>query len=187
MFYFILPFLSAPLLQESEFDSTKQSDSPTEEEPTTPKAVSTSQNPKYQLFLNNDLKTNGLSGRDTDGLGSNVSVGENGPRLSRWETSRLGMNHYRGSLESLASRDWDTMSDRVGEADHAFCVCVFQLRKIKDTFHDNQMLLCCQITVILEQQLLNSAIFWTKRSLKVPVCAFNEEAFSLLKPEGLFS
>lgn len=33
----------------------------------------------------------------------------------------MGMNHYRGSLESLASRDWDTGSDRVGE--RSVCVC----------------------------------------------------------------
>ncbi|XP_047426425.1 uncharacterized protein LOC124997008 [Mugil cephalus] len=97
---------------ESEFDSNKQSDSPTEEEPTTPKVVSVSNNPKYQLYLNNELKTNGLSGKDTDGLGGSMSAGENGPRLAQWETTRQGMNHYRGSLESLASRDWDTMSDR---------------------------------------------------------------------------
>ncbi|XP_040914746.1 cingulin-like protein 1 isoform X2 [Toxotes jaculatrix] len=102
---------------ESEFDSNKQPDSPSEEEPTTPRVLPTSQNPKYQLFLNNELRTNGLSGRDADGPGSSGSVGENGPRLARWETTRLGLNHYRGSLESLASRDWDTTSDRVGVVD----------------------------------------------------------------------
>ncbi|GLD56743.1 uncharacterized protein AKAME5_000904900, partial [Lates japonicus] len=99
---------------ESEFDSNKPLDSPLEEEPSTPRATSTTQNPKYQLFLNNEHKTNGLSGRDTDGPGGSGSVGENGPRLARWETNRLGLNHYKGSLESLASRDWDTMSDRFG-------------------------------------------------------------------------
>ncbi|XP_073334758.1 uncharacterized protein [Pagrus major] len=98
---------------ESEFDSNKHS----EEEPTTPRIVLTSQNPKYQLLLNNEMKTNGVSGRDADGPGGGGSVGENGPRLPRWETSKLGMNNYRGSLESLASRDWDTMSDRLGVVD----------------------------------------------------------------------
>uniref|UniRef100_UPI0037E8D690 myosin-9 n=1 Tax=Semicossyphus pulcher TaxID=241346 RepID=UPI0037E8D690 len=98
---------------ESELDTNKQLESPSEEEPTTPRVTSTSHNPKYQLFLNNEIKTNGVSGRDTDGLGGGGPVGENGPRLSRWETSRLGMNHYRGSLESLTSRDVDTNSDRV--------------------------------------------------------------------------
>lgn len=124
--YFILPFSPSVLfLQESEFDSNKPLDSPLEEEPSTPRATSTTQNPKYQLFLNNEHKTNGLSGRDADGPGGSGSVGENGPRLARWETNRLGLNHYKGSLESLASRDWDTMSDRVGEAEHGLCVWVF--------------------------------------------------------------
>ncbi|XP_068430309.1 cingulin [Clinocottus analis] len=99
---------------EPELDLSKQSDSPTESEPTTPRAVPASQNPKYQLFLNNEHKTNGLSGRDADGPGGGGTVGENGPRLARWETNRLGTNNYRGSLESLASRDWDTTPDRWG-------------------------------------------------------------------------
>ncbi|KAK2818844.1 hypothetical protein Q5P01_024405 [Channa striata] len=30
---------------------------------------------------------------------------------------RPGLNHFRGSMESLVSRDWDTMSDRVGFGD----------------------------------------------------------------------
>nr|XP_043868860.1 uncharacterized protein LOC122758656 [Solea senegalensis] len=104
---------------ESEFELNKQPDSPTEEEPSTPRVTSASQNPKYQLFLNNDLrtndlKTNGLSGgKNTDAPGAGGSSGENGPRLARWETTRLGQNQYRGSLESLTSRDWDTMSDRL--------------------------------------------------------------------------
>ncbi|XP_049460124.1 uncharacterized protein LOC125905885 isoform X1 [Epinephelus fuscoguttatus] len=98
---------------ESEFDSNKQPDSPSEDEPTTPRAVPPTQNPKYQLFLNKEPKTNGLSGRDADGPGGGGTVGENGPRLARWETNRLGLNHFKGSLESLASRDWDTTSDRL--------------------------------------------------------------------------
>ncbi|XP_030599132.1 uncharacterized protein LOC115789761 [Archocentrus centrarchus] len=103
---------------ESELDSSKQPDSPSEDEPSTPKATTFNQNPKYQLYLNNDLKTNGLSGRDANGPGSSGgSVGENGPRLSRWETTRIGANNFRGSLECLASRDWDTMSDRLGVID----------------------------------------------------------------------
>ncbi|XP_070781219.1 cingulin-like [Enoplosus armatus] len=102
---------------ESELDSNKQLDSPSEEEPSTPRPVPTSHNPKYQLSLNNEMKTNGVSGRDADGPGGPGSLGENGLRLSRWETTRLGLNHYRGSLESLASRDWETTSDRMGTVD----------------------------------------------------------------------
>ncbi|KAK5851664.1 hypothetical protein PBY51_023202 [Eleginops maclovinus] len=101
---------------ETELDVNKQPDSPSEDEPTTPRAVQPSQNPKYQLFLNNDYKANGLSGRDADGPGGGGTVGENGPR-PRWETNRLGLNHHRGSLESLASRDLDNTSDRFGVVD----------------------------------------------------------------------
>ncbi|XP_072228007.1 uncharacterized protein [Leuresthes tenuis] len=102
---------------ESELDSNKQPDSPSEEDLITPRPISTRENPKYQLFLNNELKTNGLSGRDSDGLGGVGSSGEKSPMLSRWETSRLGVNNYRGSLESLTSRDWDTGSDRLAAID----------------------------------------------------------------------
>ncbi|XP_041667071.1 uncharacterized protein LOC121525252 [Cheilinus undulatus] len=106
---------------ESEFDTNKQPESPSEEEePTTPKATSTSQNPKYQLFLNNEYKANGVSGRDADGPGGGGLVGENGSRLSRWESTRLGTNHFRGSLESLASRDWDTTSERFLNSDFSW-------------------------------------------------------------------
>ncbi|XP_056146795.1 peripherin-like isoform X2 [Lampris incognitus] len=102
---------------ESEFEPNKQPDSPaSEDEPSAPRVVlSPNQNPKYQLFLSNDVR-NGSSSRDADGPGGG-SLGENGVRLARWESSRLGTNLYRGSLESLASRDWDTMSDRAGGFD----------------------------------------------------------------------
>ncbi|KAM4720610.1 uncharacterized protein FYW61_015965 [Anableps anableps] len=102
---------------ESEVDSNKQSDSPSEEEPSTPRAAAATQNPKYQLLMNHELKTNGLSSREANGPGGGGSVGEKSPRLSRWETTRLGTNNFRGSLESLASRDWDTGSDRVSVID----------------------------------------------------------------------
>ncbi|KAM7369356.1 hypothetical protein PAMP_013630 [Pampus punctatissimus] len=102
---------------ESEIDLNKQLGSPSEDEPATPRVPPTSQNPKYQLFLSYEVKSNGLSSRDADGSGGGGLVGENSLRLSRWEPSRLGMNHVRGSLESLASRDWDTMSDRGGPVD----------------------------------------------------------------------
>ncbi|XP_047228343.1 cingulin-like protein 1 isoform X3 [Girardinichthys multiradiatus] len=97
---------------ESEFDSNKQSDSPSEEEPSTPRATTVTQNPKYQLLMHHDLNTNGLGSREAKSPGGGGSVGEKSPRLSRWETTRLGTNNFRGSLESLASRDWDTGSDR---------------------------------------------------------------------------
>ncbi|XP_043952696.1 myosin-3 isoform X3 [Gambusia affinis] len=102
---------------ESEVDSNKQSDSPSEEEPSTPRATIVAQNPKYQLLLNHDLKTNGLSSREANGPGGGGSIGDKSPRLSRWETTRLGTNNFRGSLESLASRDWDTGTDRTGVVD----------------------------------------------------------------------
>ncbi|CAL1569124.1 unnamed protein product [Knipowitschia caucasica] len=88
-----------------------------EDEPTTPQLISASPNPKYQLFLNNEVKTNGTSSREQDmSLNSGTAGGENGSR-PRWESSRLGLNNYRGSLESLSSRDWDVTSDRGGFMD----------------------------------------------------------------------
>nr|XP_057912514.1 cingulin-like protein 1 [Doryrhamphus excisus] len=89
---------------EPESDSNKQPDSLSEEEPSTPRVVPPS--PRYQLFLDNELKTNGLSSRDADGPGGGGPLGENGSRLSRWETTRPGLN-YLGSMESIASRDFD--------------------------------------------------------------------------------
>ncbi|XP_049594872.1 myosin-11 [Syngnathus scovelli] len=91
---------------EPENESNKQSDSLSEEEPATPRVVRPS--PKYQLFLDNDLKTNGLSSKDADGSGGGGSSGEDGPRLSRWETTRPGVNNFQGSMESVASRDLET-------------------------------------------------------------------------------
>ncbi|XP_037122247.1 cingulin-like protein 1 isoform X5 [Syngnathus acus] len=91
---------------EPENESNKQSDSLSEEEPSTPRVVRPS--PKYQLFLDNDLKTNGLSSKDADGSGGGGSSGEDGPRLSRWETTRPGVNNFQGSMESVASRDFET-------------------------------------------------------------------------------
>lgn len=101
-------------------DLNKQPDSLSEEEPSTPRIVSASQNPKYQLFLSNDIKTNGESGKDADGPGGGELLGENGPKLARWETTRVGLNHYRGSLESLTSRDLDVNSDRVRNVNCGF-------------------------------------------------------------------
>lgn len=127
-------------------DLNKQPDSLSEEEPSTPRIVSISQNPKYQLFLSNDIKTNGESGKDADGPGGGESLRENGPKLARWETTRVGLNHYRGSLESLALRDLDANSDRVCEVNcghaHDWCSCT-------------------------QEQLLNSAIFWTRADAHV--------------------
>lgn len=102
------------LPQESELDSNRQPDSPLDDEPLTPRPVTASQNPKYQLFLSADPKTNGVSGKHADGPGGGGSLGENGPnRLSRWETNRLAV--HQGSSESLASRDLDSATDRVGD------------------------------------------------------------------------
>lgn len=100
------------LIQESELD--KQPDSPTLEEPSTPRVLSINQNPKYQLFLSNELRTNGVSSnREAEAPVVSAPMAENGPKMSRWDNTRLGPNHYKGSLESLTSRDWDTTSDRV--------------------------------------------------------------------------
>ncbi|XP_071029943.1 cingulin-like protein 1 isoform X1 [Oncorhynchus clarkii lewisi] len=101
------------LASESDFNPNKRPESPpSEEEPSNP--IKVRQNPKYQLYLSGDVTGNGS--RDTNG----TFGGENGngmePRnSSRWDSasSRFGPN-YHGSLESLASRDWDTMSDRLG-------------------------------------------------------------------------
>ncbi|CAL8318076.1 unnamed protein product [Lota lota] len=104
---------------ESEFDSSKQSDSPaSEEEPITPRgsAPGPSPSPIFQLNLVHS-QGNGLSRRSPEVQRGGGSAGENGPRLTAWEPSRLGPTNYRGSLESLASRDWDTMSDRMGGFD----------------------------------------------------------------------
>ncbi|XP_072310781.1 uncharacterized protein [Eucyclogobius newberryi] len=88
-----------------------------EEDPVTPRPLSTAQNPKYQLYLNNDLKSNGSNSREKDmSFSSGPAGAENGPR-PRWEGTRLGINNYRGSLESLSSRDWDVMSERGGLLD----------------------------------------------------------------------
>lgn len=81
--------------------------------------------------MNHELKTNGLSSREANGPGGGGSAGESSPRLSRWEAGRLGTNSFRGSLESLASRDWDAGSDRVSEEDHCPRVLA-ELRLIKD-------------------------------------------------------
>ncbi|XP_042158689.1 cingulin-like protein 1 isoform X1 [Oncorhynchus tshawytscha] len=98
---------------ESDFDPNKQPESPpSENEPSNP--VKVRQNPKYQLFLDGDMIGNGS--RDTNGTSGRENGNGREPRnSSRLDSasSRFGPN-YRGSLESLASRDWDTMSDRVG-------------------------------------------------------------------------
>ncbi|KAL0963235.1 hypothetical protein UPYG_G00351500 [Umbra pygmaea] len=97
---------------ELDFDANKHPESPASEDERSP-SVRARQNPKYQLFLSGDMIGNGS--RDTDG---SVAGGQNGfAREFRNSTdSRFSPNH-RGSLESLASRDWDTMSDRVGGFD----------------------------------------------------------------------
>ncbi|XP_020563579.1 myosin-13 isoform X3 [Oryzias latipes] len=100
---------------EPELDQNRYPDSPSEEGLSTPRAASSSESPKFHTYTNNEPGINGVSGRDEDG--GRGSVGEKSPRLARWETTRLGLNHYRGSLESLASRDWDTGPDRVGFTD----------------------------------------------------------------------
>ncbi|MFT7815375.1 cingulin-like protein 1 isoform X1 [Arapaima gigas] len=98
---------------ETDFDPNKQPESPPSEEE--PSRAKVSQNPKYQLFLGSDTIGNGS--KDADG-----TTRENGPRNSRWESnsSKFGSTNYRGSLESLASRDWDTMSDKMDSPPRVF-------------------------------------------------------------------
>ncbi|KAK7131664.1 hypothetical protein R3I94_016703 [Phoxinus phoxinus] len=93
-----MPGMSA---QESSTHSScngeKQHSSPaSDDEPSTPKARP---NPKYQLFL-----------------GSNGSVGSNGSNGTNGNLRRIS-SAMRGSMESLSSRDWDSMSDRTGGFD----------------------------------------------------------------------
>ncbi|XP_055721108.1 myosin-14-like isoform X1 [Salvelinus fontinalis] len=96
---------------ESDFNPNKRPESPpSEDEPSNP--VNVHQNPKYQLYLSGDVTGNGS--RDTNGtFGGDNGNGMEPRNNSRWDSSRFGPN-YHGSLESLASRDWDTMSDRLG-------------------------------------------------------------------------
>lgn len=126
-----------------------------------PKSMSTSQNPKYQLFLNHEMKTNGVSGKEANGSVGSGSTAEHSPRMARWETTRLGMNHYRGSLESLASRDGDM--DRVSEVDHGDCVCVIvcQIREFRD-----YLITRCEPLDETHKHLLNSAILWITNCFK---------------------
>ncbi|XP_067280138.1 myosin heavy chain, embryonic smooth muscle isoform-like isoform X2 [Pseudorasbora parva] len=80
----------------SDYNGEKQHSSPqSDEEPTTPKVRP---NPKYQLFLgsNGSSASNGSAGGGSNG---------NLMRIS---------SAMRGSMESLSSRDWDSMSDRMG-------------------------------------------------------------------------
>ncbi|XP_051733594.1 cingulin-like protein 1 isoform X1 [Ctenopharyngodon idella] len=87
----------------SHYNGEKQHrSSQSDDEPSTPKVRP---NPKYQLFLgsNGSVTSNGSVG---DGS-SPVGGGTNG-NLTRISSA------MRGSMESLSSRDWDSMSDRTG-------------------------------------------------------------------------
>ncbi|XP_058614743.1 cingulin-like protein 1 isoform X1 [Onychostoma macrolepis] len=90
----------------SNLNGEKQHSSPqSEDEPTTPKIRP---NPKYQLYLG----SNGSNGTS----GSNGSVGDgSGPPGGGSNGNLLRVSSViRGSMESLSSRDWDSMSDKVG-------------------------------------------------------------------------
>ncbi|XP_051960363.1 cingulin-like protein 1 isoform X2 [Xyrauchen texanus] len=86
----------------SNYNGDKQHvNTPSEDEPTTPQVRP---NPKYQLFLGSNSTR-----------GSNGSMGESGPPSNRTNGNLLRLNStMRGSMESLSSRDWDSMSDRMG-------------------------------------------------------------------------
>ncbi|RXN24627.1 cingulin 1 isoform X1 [Labeo rohita] len=87
----------------SNVNGEKQHSAPqSEDEPTTPKIRP---NPKYQLFLG----SNGTSGSNSSvGNGSGPPGGGTNGNLMRVSSV------IRGSMESLSSRDWDSMSDRTG-------------------------------------------------------------------------
>ncbi|XP_016328405.1 uncharacterized protein LOC107677855 [Sinocyclocheilus anshuiensis] len=89
--------VSDPGPHSSLYGEKQHSGPQSKEEPTTPKIRP---NPKYQLYLG----YNGTSG-------SNGSVGDGGG--SHGNLLRVS-SVIRGSMESLSSRDWDSMSDRTG-------------------------------------------------------------------------
>lgn len=80
----------------------------------TPRSLVPRQNPKYQLFLNNDIKSNGIDGTDADGPGGGGAAEENGSAQA----------HFQGSTESLSSRECDTVPDRVGDMGRGLCLCL---------------------------------------------------------------
>lgn len=114
-------FPNLVFLQESEFDSNKRADSLSEGSPALPKGTSTSHNPKYQLFLSNEVKTNGLSSRDADGPGGSGGVGGNS--VDQWKSTEPKQDEWRGSTELLLLQD-GSWPDRIGEVNELHvCVC----------------------------------------------------------------
>lgn len=93
----MLNMLHVCLTQHSNYNGDKRS----ENEPAAPKIRP---NPKYELYLG----SNGTSG-------ANGSVaGESAPANSGANSNLLRISPMiRGSMDSLSSRDWDSMSDRV--------------------------------------------------------------------------
>ncbi|XP_051536893.1 cingulin-like isoform X2 [Myxocyprinus asiaticus] len=79
----------------------QQVSTPSEDEPTTPQIRT---NPKYQLYLGSN-----------DNSGSNGSVGKSSSLNGGTKGNLLKISSAMpGSMESLSSRDWDSMSDRTG-------------------------------------------------------------------------
>ncbi|XP_016404446.1 uncharacterized protein LOC107737476, partial [Sinocyclocheilus rhinocerous] len=89
--------VSDPGPHSSLYGEKQHSGPQSKEEPTTPKIRP---NPKYQLYLGYN-GTSGSNGSVVDGSGSHGNL----LRVS---------SVIRGSMESLSSRDWDGMSDRMG-------------------------------------------------------------------------
>ncbi|KAL1253490.1 hypothetical protein QQF64_018183 [Cirrhinus molitorella] len=90
----------------SSLNGDKQHRAPqSEDEPTTPKIRT---NPKYQLYLGSN-GTSSSNGSVGDGSGP-PGGGTNGNHGNLLRVSSI----IRGSMESLSSRDWDSMSDRTG-------------------------------------------------------------------------
>ncbi|TRY97125.1 hypothetical protein DNTS_032784 [Danionella cerebrum] len=112
----VVPVSLSLLPQSSSCNGPKQH---LEEEPSTPRSRT---NPKYQLYLgsnNGPAVSNGSkNGSAGSSVGSSGSIGDGGGGsapigVSGGNLQRLGLM-YRGSMESLTSRDWESSSDKIG-------------------------------------------------------------------------
>lgn len=102
----------------SSFNGQKQ-------QPEEPAASKSRPNPKYQLYLgsNGTSGTSRTSKANGTSSSSNGSLGDSGTGSGLGSSAAVNGNLLRvssvirGSMESLSSRDWDSMSDRMGGFD----------------------------------------------------------------------